>query len=426
MTGIVRIAVTLAIFATMVTLVVIRPRRWNDAWWTTLAAAAMLAFGLVTPHEAIGSVLAGKSALLFLLSLLMLSLLIGKSGFFDWAAIRCARMAQGDAHRLYRNAFIAGAVITAVLSLDTTAVMLTPVLLALVKRLKVPAAPYVVLCAFVANVGSLLLPISNLTNLLFADTFHQTFAAFAARMIVPQLVALATTYAILRWHFRGDLPSSFHGEVLPDPSTAVPNHFYFVVCVAVLVAVLLGYFLAPLLGLEPYVFAFAASAVLAVSGLLAGRVQARNILELSWDLFPFVMGLFIAVQGLENLGIVSLSSGWLAEMRPGSPEKLLTAAGSIAFASNIVNNLPAALIARSVLLRSHAPMGTVLAALIGADVGPMITPFGSLATMLVLAFARRDGVEVRAGQMVLLGLWAVPVILVLTTLALTLSFALVR
>ena len=123
MTGIVRIAVTLAIFATMVTLVVIRPRRWNDAWWTTLAAAAMLAFGLVTPHEAIGSVLAGKSALLFLLSLLMLSLLIGKSGFFDWAAIRCARMAQGDAHRLYRNAFIAGAVITAVLSLDTTAVM---------------------------------------------------------------------------------------------------------------------------------------------------------------------------------------------------------------------------------------------------------------------------------------------------------------
>jgi len=425
-TGAVRIVVTLAIFATMVALVVIRPRRWNDAWWTTLAAVAMLALGLVTPHEAIGSVLAGKSALLFLLSLLMLSLLIGKSGFFDWAAIRCARMAQGDAHRLYRNAFLAGAIITAVLSLDTTAVMLTPVMLALVKRLKVPAAPYVVLCAFVANVGSLLLPISNLTNLLFADAFHQTFAAFAARMVVPQLVALVTTYAILRWHFRRDLPSSFHGEALPDPSTAVPNHFYFAVCIAVLAAVLVGYFLAPLLGLEPYVFAFAASAVLNITGLLAGRVQVRSVLELSWDLFPFVIGLFIAVQGLENLGIVSLSSGWLAQMRPGSPAKLLTAACSTAFASNIVNNLPAALIARSVLLRSHAHMGTVLAALIGADVGPMITPFGSLATMLVLAFARRDGVEVRTGQMVLLGLWAVPVILLLTTLALTFSFALVR
>jgi arsenical pump membrane protein len=122
------------------------------------------------------------------------------------------------------------------------------------------------------------------------------------------------------------------------------------------------------------------------------------------------------VQGLENLGVVGASSGWLAEIRPGSPQKLL-AARVRRLASNIVNNLPAALIARSVLLRSHAHMGTVLAALIGANVGPMITPFGSLATMLVLAFARSDGEEVRALQLVMLGLWAVPVILVLTTLA---------
>jgi arsenical pump membrane protein len=426
MTGTVRIAATLAIFATMVALVVIRPRRLNDAWWTMLAAAAMLALGLVTPHEAIAVVLAGKNALLFLLSLLALSLLVGKSGFFEWAAIRCARFAKGDAHLLYRNAFVAGAIITAVLSLDTTAVMLTPVMLALVKRLKVPAAPYVVLCAFVANVGSLLLPISNLTNLIFADAFHQSFAAFALRMMAPQLVALASTYAILRWHFRRQLPQSFDNETLPEPASVIPNRFYFVVCVATLSAVLVCYFLAPLLGLEPYVFAFAGSAVLAVAGLLSARVQARVMLELAWDLFPFVIGLFIAVQGLENLGIVGVSSGWLAQMRPGSPEKLLAAAGATALASNVVNNLPAALIARSVLLQSHAHMGTVLAALVGANAGPMITPFGSLATMLVLAFARRDGVEVRSGRLVLLGLWAVPLIVVPTTLALSLTFQLVR
>jgi arsenical pump membrane protein len=425
MTGTARIVMTLAVFAAMLALMVVRPRRWNEAWWTMLAAAAMLAPGLVTPHEALGAVLAGKNTLLFLLSLLALSLLVGKSGFFDWAAIRCALVAKGDAHSLYRNAFVAGAIITAILSLDTTAVMLTPVLLALVKRLKVPAAPYVLLCAFVANVGSLALPISNLTNLLFADAFRQTFAAFAARMIVPQLVALVSTYAILRWHFRRALPSSFDTESLPEPASVVPNHAYFLVCVTVLVAVLVGYFLAPLLGLEPYVFAFAASAVLLLAGMAAGRVRIYVVRELAWDIFPFVIGLFIAVQGLENLGIVDASSGWLAEMRPGSPVKLLTAAGATAFTANIVNNLPAALIARSVLLRSHAAMGTVLASLIGANVGPMITPFGSLATMLVLGFARRDGVEVRTGRLVLFGLWAVPVILVLTTLTLALTFALV-
>ena len=290
MTGTTRIVVTLAVFAAMLALMVVRPRRWNEAWWTMLAAAVMLALGLVTPREAIGTMIAGKNTLLFLLSLLALSLLVGKSGFFDWAAIRCALVAKGDGHSLYRNAFVAGAIITAILSLDTTAVMLTPVLLALVKRLKVPAAPYVLLCAFVANVGSLLLPISNLTNLLFADAFHQTFAAFAARMIVPQMVALATTFAVLRWHFRRELPQRFDGESLPEPASVVPHQAYFLVCIAVLAVVLVGYFLAPLMGLEPYVFAFAGCAVLVIAGVAAGRVHARAVGELSWHIFPFVIG----------------------------------------------------------------------------------------------------------------------------------------
>jgi arsenical pump membrane protein len=421
-----RVVATVAVFAAMLLLMVVRPRRWSEAWWTMLAAASMLALGLVTPHDAIGAILAGKNALLFLLSLLILSLLVGKSGFFDWAAIRCARLAAGDGHSLYRNAFVAGAIVTAILSLDTTAVMLTPVMLALVKRLKVPAAPYVVLCAFVANVGSLALPISNLTNLLFADAFHQTFAAFAARMIVPQLVALVATYAILRWHFRSDLPTHFDLEPLPEPASVVPSSQYFLVCIGVLAAVLIGYFVASLLSLESYVFSFAGSAVLVIAGFAAGRVRVRAAREIAWDLFPFVIGLFIAVQGLENLGIVDFGSGWLSSMREGSPGRIFAAAGATAFASNIMNNLPTALIARSVLLRSHAHMGTVLGALVGADVGPMVTPFGSLATMLVIALARRDGVEVRVGKLVLLGLWAVPVILALTVLSLVLSFMLVR
>jgi arsenical pump membrane protein len=196
--------------------------------------------------------------------------------------------------------------------------------------------------------------------------------------------------------------------------------------VTVLVVVLVGYFLAPLVGLEPYVIAFAGSGVLAVAGAATGRVRFRAMGELSWDLFPFVVGLFVAVQGLENLGLVGASSGWLGNMRPGSPDEILVAAGVTAFASNILNNLPAALIARSVLLGSHAHTSTVLAALVGTHVGPMITPFGSLATMLVHALARREGEEVRSGAFVMFGLWAVPVIVGATALALALNFALVR
>jgi arsenical pump membrane protein len=414
---------TLAVFAAMLVLVIVRPRRWNEAWWTALGAAAMLILGLVPPHQAIGAILAGKNALLFLLSLLALSLLVGKSGFFDWAAIRCARVAKGNARALYRNAFVLGAIVTAILSLDTTAVMLTPVVLAVVKRLKLPAAPYIVLCALVANVGSLALPISNLTNILFADAFHLTFAAFASRMIAPQFVGLAAAYALLRWHFRRELPAGFDGESLPEAADPVPNRTYFRVCVAVLAVVLVGYFLAPLAGLEPYVIAFAGSGVLAIAGAATGRVRLRAMGELSWDLFPFVAGLFVAVQALDNLGIVGVSSGWLGSMRPGPPEKLLAAAGAAAFASNIMNNLPAALIARSVLLNSHAHTGTILAALVGADAGPIVAPFGSLATMLVLALARRDGTEVRTGDLVIFGLWAAPVIVVAAPLTLALASA---
>jgi arsenical pump membrane protein len=421
MRGTARVGVTLAVFAAMVALVVVRPRRSNEAWWTMLGAAVMLALGLVSPREAVEATLSGKNALLFLLSLLALSLLVGKSGFFDWAAVRSARVAKGNARALYRNAFVLGAVVTATLSLDTTAVILTPIVVALVKRLKLPAAPYVVMCAFVANVGSLLLPISNLTNILFADAFRLTFAAFAARMIAPQVVALLATYSLLRWHFRRELPSRCDDASLPEPASVVPNRAYFIACVSVLVVVLLGYFLAPLAGLEPYTVAFAGCSLLAVAGVVTGRVGIRAVGELSWGVFPFVVGLFIAVRGLENLGIVGATSGWLAKMRPGSPEPLIAAAAATAIASNVANNLPAALIARRVLLDSHAHVATVLAALVGADVGPIVTPFGSLATMLVLALARRAGEGMQTRRFVMLGLWTAPVIVVATTLTLIMA-----
>jgi arsenical pump membrane protein len=425
-TGVVRVVVTLTVFAAMLVLVVVRPRGWNEAWWTMLGAGAMLTLGLVSPRQALDVTLAGKSALLFLLSLLVLSLLVGKSGFFDWAAIRSARFARGNARSLYRNAFVLGAIVTAILSLDTTAVILTPVVLALIKRLKLPAAPYIVLCAFVANVGSLALPISNLTNILFTETFHLTFSSFASRMLGPQLVALFVTYAVLRRYFRREMPACFDSEALPDLASVVRSRAYFRICVTVLGVVLVGYFLAPLVGVEPYVVAFAGSGVLGIAGFATGCVQARALGELAWGVFPFVVGLFCAVRGIENLGIVDLSSRWLSHLSPEAPGTLLVASGATALASNVMNNLPAALVARSVLLSAGAHTGTVLAALVGADVGPIVTPFGSLATMLVLVLARREGHQVRAGRLVLLGLWATPLIVGASALALMLTSTFAR
>ena len=399
-------ALTLAIFVAMLALVVIRPRGWHEAWWTTSAAVLVLALGLVTPHDALSTVRTGQSALLFLFALLALALLVGKSGFFAWAAVRCARASGGDGRALYRWVFVLGAIVTAVMSLDTTAVLFTPIVIVIAKRLELPTTPYVVMCAFVANVGSLLLPISNLTNLLFADTFHLTFVGFAARMALPQLVALATTFGLLRLAFRKEIAAPC--DLAKLTAAEIPNQRYLLLCVGVLGAVLLGYFIAPVCGIEPYWIAFAALPILVIAGVVTRVVTARALGELEWGVFPFVIGLFVVVRSVENLGVVELAVAWLSGHQ-GS--QLVAITGGTAVASNVMNNLPAALVARGTLTALHATGSLPLGALLGANLGPMIMPFGSLATILVLSVARREGVQVSVSGLIRIGLWMTPVIL---------------
>ena len=423
MTFEIRAALTLTIFVAMLALVIARPRGASEAWWTVLAAASMLALHLVTPQQAIDVMRSGSSAISFLVALLWLSHVVRKSGFFDWAAERCARLAAGDAHALFRNTFVLGAMVTATLSLDTTAVILTPIVIALVKRLGLPLTPYVLACALVSNVGSLLLPVSNLTNILFVDAFHTPFSEFTLRMAAPQIVAWTMTFGLLRWRFRRELPARFVDDM---PSVElVPHAGYFRACTTVLALVLVGCFLAPWTNVPPYAVAFAGAALLTLVGLFTRRVTIGSITEVSWSVVPFVLALFVAVRGVESLGIVDAAAAIVARTSVGSPARLFLVAGGTALASNVINNLPATLVARSVLEALPADPASALAALIGADVGSTITPFGSLATMLVLTLARREGAVVPTRDVVTFGLWATPLLVLAATLSLVVVYALV-
>lgn len=406
--------VPVAVFLAMLVLVVLRPRDSSEAVWTVAAAGLLLLLGSVTLGEALGAVRSGESALVFLLALLLLSVLLGKSGFFDWAALLCARAAGGDGRVLYLNVFLLGAFVTAVLSLDTTAVLLTPILLALTRRLALPVVPFLFSCAFVANVGSLLLPISNLTNILFADALGLSFGEFVAWMALPQLVALAVTYGLLFVVFRRELPARFDVAHLPRPSEVVPHAGYFSACLAVLGVVLVGYFVGPLVGFSPAAVAFAGSLVLVVVGGLSGRVGFSVVREISWGVFPFVMGLFVVVRALEKTGVVAWGVAFLEGLAQG-PERLFAAAGVTGLATNLMNNLPAALVAREVLVLSQADRGTLFAVLAGANIGPLVLPFGSLATLLVISIARKSGAELGLRSFVARGAWMTPLILFCTT-----------
>ena len=421
-----RFGLTLAVFTATLTFILTRPRGLHEAWGAAGGAVLMLALRLETPVQAWRVTQTGQEALLFLLSLLLLSALLERSGFFEWAAVQAARRARGDGQRLYRNVFLLGALITAALSLDTTAVILTPVVLAFVSRLKLPARPYLFACAFVANAASLPLPVSNLTNLLFAGAFHLPFGGFFARMLVPQCVALALNYFLFRRLFRRELPPEFSDADLPEPQSVVPNTSYFRASVSILLLVLVGYFAAPLVPLPPYAVGFAGCACLIIWGVRTRRVDWKLMREISWPVFPFVIGLFVVVGGVENLGLTAPLSRGLTHLPRQPLWGMLAVAGGAGAASNIVNNLPAALLARSVLLSAHTGPPLIYAALLGTNIGPNITLSGSLATLLVREAARKKGEDIAAKEFFTIGLCVTPLALLGAALTLWLSFLVVR
>ncbi|HZJ53245.1 MAG TPA: ArsB/NhaD family transporter [Myxococcaceae bacterium] len=403
-----RTLLTLLLFASTLVAVVLRPRGIAAGWWTCGAAAIALATGLVHPSEVWGLVLVAREALLFLLALLLLSALLEASGFFEWAAVLAARSARSGAGLLL-NVLLLGALITTVLSLDTTAVILTPLVVAAVQRLEVPPRPYILLCVFVPSVASLLLPVSNLTNLLLAA--HVPAARFAAFSALPQLAVLLVLWAGLRLACRSELVARLETAALPAPSKVIVDRLFFLVACAVLVLMVLGYFLGPVLDVPVWMTTFAGVGVLGAVGLARGRLGRNEVQHLSLGVFPFVIGLFALVQAVENLGLNRPLVRWLAEPRPPLAG-LAAMTGVASIASAALNNLPATLLVRSLLADLQAPERWMHAALLGTNVGACLTPHGTLATLLVLGAAARRGEDVPPLEVLKVAVWLVPAMLV--------------
>jgi len=406
------IFITLSIFILTLLLILIRPCGLNEAWATTIGAALMFLTGQETVQQGIHIAIKGMDVLIFLFALMLLSSLLDKSGFFEWAAIWTIRWANGNGKTLYRNVFLLGMLTTALLSLDTTAIILTPIVLSFVKRLKLPALPFLIACAFIANTGSLLLPVSNLTNLLFQGAFKFSFTAFALRMAVPQIVVVMLNYILFKFYFRNKLPTRFDMAELPEPYSVIVDKRYFLGAVAILIAVTIGYFVGSLYGIPPYIIAWIATAVLFCWGLWRKQVNLQVAKGISWSLFPFIVGLFIVIQGVENLGLGKIAvRGLLSIGHTPMLLQMLCASFGTAIGSNIVNNIPMALLSISVLNEAHTASTIQFAALIGCNIGPNLTVAGSLATMLVITSARQKGEKMRALDFFKVGIWATPLLL---------------
>jgi arsenical pump membrane protein len=402
-----------ALLAVVLAAAVRRPHGLPEAFAAVPAAVILLLVGVVSPRDVGDELHQLLPVLLFLAAVLVLAHVCAAEGLFEAAGQWLSRTSGQSGKRLLLNVFVLSAAVTSVLSLDATVVLLTPVVLATVTRMRVPARPHVYAAGHLANSASLLLPMGNLTNLLAIAASGLSLVRFAGLMVVPFAAVLLTEYVVLRLVFGHELRE----PATPDRDNPMP---FPKAAVWVLSGTLVAFVITSFLGVAAYWAAIAGAVVLVTHALkqrLCRPVEVAKAVDVPFLLF--VCGLAVVVRGVVDHGL----GGWVARVAPSSEGllALLAFAAMGALLANIVNNLPALLI----LLAPAAEVGptAVLAVLIGVNIGPNLTFTGSLATLLWRRVLAEHGLSPSLARFTVLGLLTVPVGVVLATCGLWASAA---
>jgi arsenical pump membrane protein len=376
--------------------------------WTSLAAVAAVASRLLPWSATVAVTQRMAPILLFLVAITVLAELAEVAMVFDVAAREAAHLGRGRPMLLFLAVAVLATVTTVLLGLDTTAVLLTPVVLSLAAQLEISPLPFAVLTVWLANTASLLLPVSNLTNLLALRRLHLTPHEFLVAMWLPTAVSVLLTVGLLALRYRKELRGAYRVPQHPG----VPDRGLFAVTTLACIALVPGI----LLGGDPTVVVTICAAVLVLTFAVRRRAALRPGL-VPWRLTLFVLSLALVVETVLRHGgnrVVEAVTG-----DGGALPDLLRVAGVGAAGSNLLNNLPAYLV-----VEPHAATGGVdrlLALLIGTNVGPLVLLWGSLATLLWRERCRARGVHVSAWEFAKLGLLGVPVLLLAATTALFVS-----
>ena len=396
--------------------VILRPFKVPEAVWAVAGAVALVGFGLLPLSAAAQGVTKGVDVYLFLTGMMLLAELARHEGLFDWLAARAASAARGSATRLFALVYGVGIIVTIFLSNDATAVVLTPAVAAAARAAKVEKPlPYLLICAFIANAASFVLPISNPANLVIYPNHMPPLLQWLPRFALPSLLSIAVTYAILRWTQREALKQSVSTDIKVPPLSRSGK-----LTAGGIVATAVALMCASAAGIQLGWPTFIAGLLtLGLVCLTAHASPWRFLREISWAVIPLVAGLFVLVEALDQSGLIRTLSNFLHEQVQHSTK--LAAAGSgiiLGVFSNLVNNLPAGLIAGTAVQNANVPSMVSSAVLIGVDLGPNLSVTGSLATILWLTALRRDGLEVKAWDFLKLGLFLMPPALLLSLVAL--------
>lgn len=400
---------------TVIALVLLRPRRVPEYIWASAGALVLVLTRLVPWRQALASARHGTNVYLFLTGMMVLAEVARMNGFFDWLAEHAMEQARGSRLRLFVLVYGAGVAVTTLLSNDATAVVLTPAVLAVVRRGRMSPLPYLFACAFTANAASFVLPISNPANLVVYDDRLPALATWLRTFLLPATGAIAGTFGLLYWHSRRELAGA-----IGDGGRRYRLHLEGKLAAwgVLLAALLLLVISAAGRPLGPPTCAVALLVLLVVTAA-EPREIAIAVREISWGVLPLVASLFVLVGALNQAGAMPLMAGALRHLA-GWPQAagVVAAAFGSGLAANVINNLPMGLIGAETVRATGATHLLHAAVLLGIDFGPNLSVSGSLATVLWLIALRREKIEVSAGRFLRAGLYVMPATLFLAALLL--------
>jgi arsenical pump membrane protein len=386
--------------------VILRPFNWPEAIWAVAGAALLVAFRLLSPQDALAGIGKGVDVYLFLTGMMLLSEIARQEGLFDWLAAVAIKRAKGSASRLFLLVYVVGTIVTTFLSNDATAVVLTPAVAAAVKTAKAEEPlPYLLICAFIANAASFVLPISNPANLVIYGAHMPPLLQWLPSYLLPSVLSIVVTFLVLRWTQRSALGQMISADV-PVPNLSAAGKTAALGIAATSIVLLGASALDIQLGLPTAVAGFLTAAIVLVR---ERKNPWHTVKDISWGVLPLVAGLFVLVEALDRSGLIAAIGAFLRQEAAVSQTWAAWGAGVVvALATNLMNNLPAGLVAAGAVQSAQASDTIKRAVLIGVDLGPNLSVTGSLATILWLTALRREGLTVDAWTFLKLGVFVMP------------------